>query len=132
LSVEGNGASLNGKVYAQDVIQRYGFYYHANFDAGRLGKYHVENGNLVIDKEVSFNYLNWSTYSWVNDETLVIFGEGVNSAEENEARYAIVKVSDMSITTGKLNFNSIPSDFATYYLGFAEYRDGKIFIGYGF
>lgn len=132
LSVEGNGASLNGKVYAQDVIQRNGFYYHANFDAGRLGKYHVKNGNLVIDKEVSFTYLRWATYTWVNDETLVIFGEGVNSEEVNEARYAIVKVSDMTVTTGKLNINAAPNDFPRYDLGFAEYRDGKIFIGYGF
>ena len=127
LTIQGNGASLNGKVYAQDVIQKNGFYYHANFDAGRIGKYHVENGNLVTDKEVSFTYLRWSTYTWANNETLVIFGEGAG-----EARYAIIKVSDMSITTGKLNINAIPTDFQRYDFGFAEYRDGKIFIGYGF
>lgn len=127
LTIQGNGASLNGKVYAQDVIQKNGFYYHANFEAGRIGKYHVQNGNLVIDKEVSFTWLNWSTYTWVNDENLVIFGEGLG-----EARYAIIKVSDMSMTTGKLSLNVIPSGFQRYDFGFAEYRNGKIFIGYGF
>lgn len=75
VSLKGNGAEMTGKVYAQDVIQRDGFYYHANAGSGRLGKYHVENGSLLIDKEIPFSWLNWSSYTWVDHNTLVIFGD---------------------------------------------------------
>ena len=127
ISLQGNGAEMTGKVYAQDIIQRDGFYYHANFGSGRFGKYHVENGALVVDKEVPFTHLNWSSYVWVDDQTLVIFGTG-----EGEARYAIVKVADMTLTIGKLNLESFPKGFDEYAIGFAEYRDSKLFIGYSF
>jgi hypothetical protein len=127
ISLQGNGAEMTGKVYAQDVIQKDGFYYHANFGSGRLGKYHVEKGALVTDKEVPFTYLNWSSFAWVDDQTLVIFGTG-----DNEGRYAIIKVADMSVTTGKLALEAYPKGFDVYNIGFAEYRANKLFIGYSF
>jgi len=127
ISVKGNGAEMTGKVYAQDVIQRNGFYFHANFSSGRLGKYHVDNGALVIDKEIPFTWLNWSSYTWVDENTLIIFGDG-----NNEARYAIIKTDKMTITTGKLNLNPIPAGMDVYSIGFAEYRAGKLYIGYGY
>lgn len=127
ISLKGNGAEMTGKVYAQDIIQKDGFYYHANFGSGRFGKYHVENGSLVIDKEVPFTFLNWSSYVWVDDQTLVILGDA-----EGEGRYAIVKVADMTLTTGKLDLKPKPAGFTGYNFGFAEYRDGKLFLGYGY
>lgn len=127
ISIKGNGAEMTGKVYAQDIIQKDGFHYHANFGSGRFGKYHVENGALVIDKEVPFTFLNWSSYVWVDDQTLVIFGDA-----EGEGRYAIVKVTDMTLTTGKLDLKAKPTGFTGYNVGFAEYRDGKLFVGYGY
>lgn len=127
ISLKGNGAEMTGKVYAQDVIQRDGFYYHANSGSGRLGKYHVENGVLLIDKEIPFSWLNWSSYTWVDSNTLIIFGEG-----KGEARYAIIEVDQMTIKTGKLTLNAIPSGFQAYNIGFAEYRNDKLFLGYGF
>lgn len=127
VSIKGNGAEMTGKVYAQDIIQKNGYYYHANFNSGRLGKYHVENGILIIDKEVPFTWLNWSSFAWVNDETLVVFGTG-----DGEGRYAVVRVSDMNITTGSLNLKALPNGFSVYNIGFAEYRDNKIFLGYSF
>ncbi|SKB51329.1 DUF4374 domain-containing protein [Dyadobacter psychrophilus] len=127
ISLQGNGAEMTGKVYAQDIIQKDGFYYHANFNSGRLGKYHVENGALLVDKEVPFTWLNWSSYAWADNETLVIFGTG-----ESEGRYAIVKVADMTVTTGKLNLEALPKGFDEYSIGFAEYRANKLFVGYGF
>lgn len=129
ISLQGNGAELTGKVYAQDVIQKNGYYYHANFSSGRLGKYHVENGVLLTDKEVPFTHLDWSSYVWADDQTLVIFGTGDNNGT-TEARYAVVKVNDMSISTGKINLEAFPQGFANYSMGFAEYRSGKIFLGY--
>jgi len=127
ISLKGNGAEMTGKVYAQDVIQRDGFYYHANAGSGRLGKYHVENGTLLIDKEIPFAYLNWSSYTWVDNNTLVIFGEG-----GGEARYTIIKVDKMTIKTGKLALNAIPAGFQVFNIGFAEYRANKLFLGYGY
>lgn len=131
ISLQGNGAEMTGKVYAQDVIQKDGFYYHANFGSGRFGKYHVENGALIVDKEVPFTHLNWSSYAWPDAQTLVIFGTGEN-AGKTEGRYAIVKVADMSITTGKLDLQPFPTGFSEYAMGFAEYRAGKLFLGYSF
>ncbi|QHV95133.1 DUF4374 domain-containing protein [Spirosoma endbachense] len=131
ISLQGNGAEMTGKVYAQDIIQKNGFYYHANFGSGRLGKYHVANGAVVVDKEVPFTYLNWSSYAWVDDQTLVIFGTGEN-AGKNEGRYAVIKVADMTVTTGKLDLKAFPTGFDTYSMGFAEYRAGKLFLGYSF
>lgn len=127
ISLKGNGAEMTGKVYAQDIIQKDGFYYHANFGSGRFGKYHVENGALVVDKEVPFTYLNWSSFVWVDDQTLVIFGDA-----EGEGRYAVVKVADMTMTTGKLDLKAYPKGFTGYNFGFAEYRDSKLFLGYGY
>lgn len=127
ISLKGNGAEMTGKVYAQDVIQRDGFYYHANAGSGRLGKYHVENGVLLIDKEIPFSWLNWSSYAWADNNTLVIFGDG-----KGEARYAIIKVDKMTIKTGKLTLNTIPTGFQIYNFGFAEYRANKLYLGYGF
>ena len=75
ISIKGNGAEKTGKVYAQDIIQKDGFYYHANFGSGRFAKYHVEKGALVIDKEVPFTFLNWSSYVWVDDQALVSFAD---------------------------------------------------------
>lgn len=131
ISLQGNGAEMTGKVYAQDIIQKDGFYYHANFGSGRLGKYHVQNGALVVDKEVPFTYLNWSSYAWADDQTLVIFGTAEN-AGKNEGRYAVVNVADMTITTGKLALQAFPAGFDNYAMGFAEYRAGKLFLGYSF
>ncbi|MCE7060712.1 DUF4374 domain-containing protein [Dyadobacter sp. CY343] len=127
ISLKGSGAEMTGKVYAQDVIQKDGFYYHANFGSGRFGKYHVQNGALIVDKEVPFTFLNWSSYVWADDQTLVIFGTA-----EGEARYAIVKVADMTLTTGKLNLEAYPKGFDEYAIGFAEFRDSKLFIGFSF
>lgn len=127
ISLAGNGAEMTGKVYAQDVIQRDGFYYHCNANSGRLGKYHVENGSLLIDKEIPFSWLNWSSYAWVDSNTLVIFGDG-----NNEARYAVIKVDKMTIRTGKLSLKAIPTGFDSYSIGFADYRNEKLFLGYGF
>lgn len=127
ISLKGNGAEMTGKVYAQDVIQKDGFYYHANAGSGRLGKYHVENGVLLIDKEIPFSYLNWSSYTWVDDNTLVIFGDG-----KGEARYAVIKVDKMTIKAGKLNLNAIANGFQSYNIGFAAYRSDKLFLGYTF
>lgn len=127
ISLKGNGAEMTGKVYAQDVIQRDGFYYHMNSTSGRLGKYHVENGTLIIDKEIPFAYLNWSSYAWADNNTLVVFGEG-----NGEARYTVIKVDMMTIKTGKLNLSTIPNGFQQYSFGFAQYRDSKLFLGYGF
>src|SRR5690606_20925147 len=47
-------------------------------------------------------------------------------------RYAVVKVNDMAVTTGSLDLEAIPDGFANYTFGFAEYRDGKLFLGYGY
>jgi len=127
VSLKGSGAEMTGKVYAQDVIQKDGFYYHANFSRGRLGKYHVEGGALIIDKEIPFAWLNWSSYTWVDDNTLAIFGDGMN-----EARYAVIKVDKMTIKTGKLSLNAIPAGFQVYTIGFAEHRSNKLYLGYGF
>ncbi|ALL06343.1 hypothetical protein AQ505_13040 [Pedobacter sp. PACM 27299] len=127
ISLKGNGAEMTGKVYAQDVIQREGFYYHMNSTSGRFGKYHVENGSLLIDKEIPFAYLSWSSYAWADNNTLVIFGDG-----NGEARYAVVKVDKMTIKTGKLDLGKIPAGFQQYSFGFAQYRDSKLFLGYGF
>lgn len=131
ISLQGNGAEMTGKVYAQDIIQKDGFYYHANFGSGRFGKYHVEKGALVVDKEVPFTFLNWSSYAWADAQTLVIFGVAEN-AGKNEGRYAVVKVADMTVTTGKLDLQAFPKGFDTYSMGFAEYRAGKLFLGYSF
>ncbi|WP_255607626.1 DUF4374 domain-containing protein [Pedobacter polysacchareus] len=127
ISLKGNGAEMTGKVYAQDVIQRDGLYYHMNSTSGRFGKYHVENGSLLIDKEIPFAYLSWSSYAWADNNTLVIFGEG-----NGEARFAVVKVDKMTIKTGKFDLGKIPAGFQQYSFGFAQYRDSKLFLGYSF
>jgi len=132
ITVKGNGAEMTGKVYAQDILQKDGYYYHANSGSGRLGKYHVANGAVVVDKEIPFTWLDWDSYVWVDDGTFIIFGSGKNESEVNEARYAIVKVADMSVTTGKLAFSPLPSGFTGIRIGAAEYRSGKIFVGYQF
>lgn len=133
ITIQGNGAEMTGKVYAQDILQRNGFYYHANAGSGRFGKYHVKDGALIVDKEIPYTWLDWSSYVWIDDETLVVFGTGAGDEEVNEGRYSIVKVSDMTITNGKLDLEAFPNeDFTNYSVGFAEYRAGKLFIGYQF
>ncbi|WP_276485659.1 DUF4374 domain-containing protein [Paraflavitalea pollutisoli] len=133
ITVQGNGAEMTGKVYAQDILQKDGFFYHANSGSGRFGKYHVANGAVVVDREIPYTWLNWSSYVWVDNETLVIFGTGATETQVNEARYSIVKVKDMTVTNGKLPFTAFPSaTFTNYSIGFAEYRAGKLFIGYQF
>lgn len=127
ISLTGNGAELTGKVYAQDVIQRDGFYYHLNSGSGRIGKYHVENGKLVTDKEVPFTYFGWSSFAWVNTNTFVIFGSA-----EGEIRYAVVNTNNMTLTSGKISATAIPTGFDDYNIGFAQYRDNKLFLGYSF
>lgn len=130
IDIKGNGAELTGKVYAQDVIQRNGFYYHLNSGAGRFGKYHVEKGKLITDVEVPFNTLSWDSYAWVDDATVVIFG---SNGDGNEARYAVVKVATMDITsTGKLDLNALPAGFSRVAISGVEYRDGKFFVSYGY
>lgn len=130
ITVVNNGAEMTGKVYAQDILQKDGYYYHANSGSGRFGKYHVASGAMVVDKEIPYTWLDWSAYVWVDANTLVVFGTGKNSSEINEGRYTIVNVSDMTITNGKLDLKAFPSGFSSYSIGFAEYRAGKLFIGY--
>lgn len=132
ITIQGSGAEMTGKVYAQDILQKNGSYYHANAGSGRFGKYHVANGAVVVDKEIPYTWLDWSSYVWVDDETLVIFGTGATDDEVNEGRYSIVKVADMTVTNGKLDLKAFPEDFTNYSIGFAEYRAGKLFIGYQF
>lgn len=127
VNLTGNGAEITSKVYAQDVILKNGFYYHANNGSGRMGKYHVDGGVLITDKEVPYTWLNWSSVVWANDATLVLFGNG----PDNEARYSIVNVETMQISNGSLTLETIPTGFQVYNIGFAEFRDNKIFLGYG-
>lgn len=127
IDLAGNGAELSGKVYAQDVIQRNGYYYHANAGSGRLGKYHVEAGALITDAEIVFTSLDWAATAWVDDNTLAIFG-----TKDFKARYALVNVSTMTVTREDiLALKELPEGLQDYGIGFAQYRDGKFFIGYG-
>ncbi|MFT3747025.1 MAG: DUF4374 domain-containing protein [Agriterribacter sp.] len=130
VTIQGSGAEMTGKVYAQDILQKDGYYYHANAGSGRFGKYHVENNAVVVDKEIPYTWLDWSSYVWVDDETLVVFGTGAGDEEVNEGRYTIVKVKDMTVTNGKLELKAFPDGFSNYSIGFAEYRSGKLYIGY--
>lgn len=130
ITIQGSGAEMTGKVYAQDILQKDGYYYHANAGSGRFGKYHVENNAVIVDKEIPYTWLDWSSYVWVDDETLVVFGTGAGEDEVNEGRYSIVKVKDMTVTNGTLELKAFPSGFSNYSIGFAEYRSGKLFVGY--
>lgn len=126
INLEGNGAEISGKVYAQDVIQHHGYYYHANAGSGRLGKYHVESGALITDAEIVFTSLDWSATTWIDDNTLGIFG-----TKETEVRYSIVNVSTMAVVKeGALDVTALSGNMAQYAVSFAQYRDGKVFLGY--
>jgi hypothetical protein len=127
--LKGNGAEMTKHLYAQDVIQKNGYYYHANAGTGRLGKYHVSNNKLYVDKEIPFTELNWSSVTWPNDETLVMFG---TNGDQNKILYSILNTSNMTITSsGELAVNDLTTGMAAYNVGFAEYRGDKIFLGYG-
>lgn len=126
ISLEGNGAEISGKVYAQDIIQHHGYYYHANAGSGRLGKYHVEAGALITDAEIVFTSLDWSATTWIDDNTMGIFG-----TKEDKMRYSIVNVSSMTVLKeGELEVPSLLEGMAQYMVSFAQYRAGKIFVGY--
>jgi len=130
ISLQGNGAEITSEVYAQDVLQKDGYYYHANSGAGQLGKYHVENGVLITDKKVPFTVLDWSSFAWIDNTTLALFG---TNGDQNEVKYAIVGTDNLQIlSSGTLDVEDIPSGFAAYAVGFAEYRNGKLFLNYGF
>lgn len=130
ISLKDNGADMTAELYAQDVIQKNGFYYHANFGSGQLGKYHVQNGALVADKKIPFTEVNWSSYLWIDDNTLAVFG---TNGDQDEVRYAVVKTENLSIeASGVLDVTALPAGFVRYSVGFAEYREGKIFLNYSF
>ncbi|ABG57550.1 DUF4374 domain-containing protein [Cytophaga hutchinsonii] len=127
--LKGNGAEMTKYLYAQDVIQKNGYYYHAKSSTGRLGKYHVSNNKLYVDKEILFTELDWSSVVWADDETLVMFG---TNADQNKIRYAILNTSTMVVkSSGDLSVNALTTGMAAYNVCFAQYRDNKIFLGYG-
>lgn len=130
ITLKGNGAEMTAEVYAQDVIQKDGYYYHANAGSGQLGKYHVESGKLVTDKKVPFTLLDWSSYTWIDNTTLALFG---TNGDQNEGKYAIIETSNLQVlSSGTLDLVDLPTGFVAYAIGFAEYRDGKVFLNYGF
>lgn len=132
ITAKGQGAEMTGKVYAQDILQKDGFYYHANSGSGRFGKYHVEGGAVIVDKEIPYTWLDWSSYAWINETTVVILGTGKNTSEKNEFRYSIVNTTDMSVVNGSLNVGSFPSGFTNYAPGFAEYKNNQLIVGFQF
>jgi len=130
VDLRGNGAEMTAELYAQDVLQKNGYYYHANAGAGMLGKYHVEDGRLITDQKIPFTTLDWSSYTWIDDNKLAIFG---TNGDQDEGYYAIIQTSDMRVlSSGKLNLLPLPENFSRYSIGFAEYRDNKLFLSYGF
>lgn len=130
ISLVNNGAEMTAELYAQDVIQKNGYYYHANAGSGQLGKYHVENGKLITDKKVPFTELDWSSYTWIDNSTLALFG---TNGDANEGKYAIIETSGLRVlSSGKLNLNAIPEGFEAYNIGFAEHTNGKIYLNYSY
>jgi hypothetical protein len=130
INLAGNGAEISSEVYAQDILQKNGFFYHANFGSGQLGKYHIENGALITDKKVPFTQVNWSSFDWINDKTLAVFG---TNGDQDEVMYAIINTETMKIeSVGGLEVKPLPTGYTRYNIGFAEYRDGKVFLNYSF
>lgn len=129
--LNGHGVNVTTIVQDQGMIQRGGNYYYHNTQSGRLGKYHISNDRLITDKEVPFNQIaSVSSHLWINDETLLLFG--VNG-DQNELQYAEVKVDGLQVSGGTIPIPASPDEeHKKLGIGFAEFRDGKIFLGYGY
>ncbi len=131
VGLSGTGVNMSTLIGDQGLIQRAGYYYYFNPTSGRLGRYHIENDQLVTDKEIPFTQMgSISSHVWVDDQTLVLFGE---NGDRNIGQYAILNVANMQITDhGDLDLPSSGNPKYHYVgIGFAEYRAGKIFLGFG-
>lgn len=126
VSLEGHGADMSAELYAQDVPQRNGYYYHANAGSGQLGKYHVEQGSLHTDKKVPFTSHGVSSYTWIDKETMATFGDG-----DGKPMYSVINIRELKVNkTGELQLTELSETFNRYSIGSSEYRDGKIFLNY--
>ena len=129
--LNGRGVNVSTIVGDQGMIQRDGFYYYFNRTNSRLGKYHIAGDQLITDKEVPFTAMaSVSSHIWIDAETLVLFG---TDGESNELLYAEVNTTGMQVSGGTLNVPAITeTGYPDIAPGFAEYRNGKIFLGYGY
>lgn len=128
LNYVGRGVEVDG-ILNYGLIKK-GKYYYETVGNGKFGKYHVENEQLVVDKEVPFSHFGTDyAYTW-NGDKLILFG--VNG-DGTQALYASIETNTMAITTGSIPLPAIPTGYDKYYLGFAQYRnDGRIFLGYNY
>ncbi|MBE9586435.1 hypothetical protein IM792_18425 [Mucilaginibacter sp. JRF] len=131
IDLKGKGVNMSAIAQDQGFIQRNGYYYYYNGDNGRLGRYHIANDLLVTDREVPFTQMSgFSSHIWADDNTLVVFG---TNTDQTKIRYAIINATTLASTGGEIN-TTAPTDaaYTRIGVGFAEYRSGKIFIGYGY
>ncbi len=129
LSLSGNGVEVTGKA-DYGIIPHGGFYYYPSTSSnnGKFSKFKFENNQLTAVKEVPFTYQkNVSSYTWVDDNTLVLIG--VNG-DSNKILYSVVNATTLAITNGELSVPASPTGYPYLSIGTTEYTKGKLFVGF--
>lgn len=125
------GDEINSKgTYA--YIVKNGYIYNFKTDQGIFKKFKYSKDRLHTEKEVPFSYINdVYTFTWVDDNTLVLFG---TTGDAQHLRYAVLSVNDLSIISkGEVEgLEKFPEGYNHLAMGVSSYIDGKIYLQYGF
>ena len=129
ISLVGNGAEVTSKA-DYGIIAKGGFYYYPSTSSnlGKMTKFEFKNNQLSVVKEVPFTYQkNINTYTWADDNTLILFG---TNGDSKKVLYTVVNATTLEIKNGELELPAIPTAYSSYGIGSVEYSNGKIFVAF--
>jgi hypothetical protein len=122
------GIKLPLKDMWSDLIARDGYYYRLNWKTETFIKYRIDNQEfkeVASIKLTDFAFLE--TYTWIARDTLLLI---TYIRKSSLVRFTKLNTKTMSATEGKLHIASPSGIYNWMSLGFAELRDGKLFVGY--
>jgi hypothetical protein len=122
------GTELPLKDMWPDLIVRDGYYYRLDWKTEEFIKYQIENQEfkeIASTKLTDFAFLE--TYTWTARDTILLI---TYNRKTSLVRYAKLNTKTMRTTEGKLDIPPPSGIYNWMSLGFAEHRDGKLFVGY--
>lgn len=130
VSLAGNGREVTGQA-DYGIIPHKGYYYMVNEELGAFLQYELKNNSWNTVKKVPYVHVNFgsATYTWVDDDTLLIAGP---NGDNTEILYSIINIKTFKIVNGKLDLPTKPAGYSTYSIGNLEYTKGKVYFGFNF
>ncbi|HUH19227.1 DUF4374 domain-containing protein [Albibacterium sp.] len=130
VSLSGNGREVTGRA-DYGIIPHKGYYYYINEEEGSFVKFELKNNNWTPVKEAPYVHVNFAsaTYTWANDNTLIIAGP---NGDYTKILYSIVDIETFKFVNGELALPAIPTGYSGISIGNLEFSNGNVYFGFNY